>query len=94
MTIEFDALLQNQTWDLVPFSSTYNLLGSKWVLKSKCQVDGSLERCKARLVAKRFHQQPGLDYMETFSPIVKLVTIYLILSLVITHKWHLHQLDI
>lgn len=81
MHSEITALLHNQTWDLVPSSPSYNLLGSKWVLKSKCRADGSLERRKARLVAQGFHQQPGLDYTKTFSPVVKPVTITLLLSL-------------
>lgn len=84
MSLEFDALIRNQTWVLVPPSSSYNLLGSKWVLKTKSRVDGSLECRKARLVAQGFHQQPGLDYFETFSPIVKPITIRTILSLVVS----------
>ncbi|XP_042948877.1 uncharacterized mitochondrial protein AtMg00820-like [Carya illinoinensis] len=48
MATEIDALLSNKTWDLVPFSPSYNLLGSKWVLKTKRKSDGSLECCKLR----------------------------------------------
>ncbi|KAF5470864.1 hypothetical protein F2P56_011352 [Juglans regia] len=94
MQHEFQALLTNHTWDLVPPSPQFNILGSKWVLKTKRRADGSLERRKARLVAKGFHQQPGLDYFDTFSPVVKPVTIRLLLSLAVTSKWPLHQLDI
>lgn len=81
-------------WELVPPSSHFNLLGSKWVLKTKYRADGSLERRKASLVAKGFCQQSGLDYTETFSLVIKLVTIRTVLSLAVTRKWPLHQLDI
>ncbi|KAF5467794.1 hypothetical protein F2P56_012010 [Juglans regia] len=94
MAAEIDALLHNHTWDLVPSSPSYNLLGSKWVLKTKRKADGTLERRKARLVAQGYHQQPGLDYSETFSPVVKPTTIRLLLSLAVTSNWALHQLDI
>uniref|UniRef100_A0A2N9FV07 Reverse transcriptase Ty1/copia-type domain-containing protein n=1 Tax=Fagus sylvatica TaxID=28930 RepID=A0A2N9FV07_FAGSY len=81
MNEEFDALLQNGTWDLVPPSPTMNIIGCKWVFRIKHRADGSIERHKAWLVAKGFHQQPGLDYGETFSPVVKPVTICTVLSL-------------
>ncbi|XP_041011408.1 uncharacterized mitochondrial protein AtMg00820-like [Juglans microcarpa x Juglans regia] len=90
MVLEFQALLQNKKWDLVPASPSYNVLGAKWVLKSKCRVDGSLECRKARLVAKGFHQQPSLDYKEIFSPVVKPVTIRLLLSLAVSCRLSLH----
>ncbi|XP_041001357.1 uncharacterized mitochondrial protein AtMg00820-like [Juglans microcarpa x Juglans regia] len=87
MVVEFQALLQNQTWVLVPSSSDFNVLGSEWVLKTKRKSDGTLERRKARLVAKGFHQQPELDYTKTFNPVVKPVTIHLIISLAAASKW-------
>ncbi|KAF5465503.1 hypothetical protein F2P56_015508 [Juglans regia] len=84
MSTEITTLLHNQTWDLVPSSPDFNLLGSKLILKTKRRADGTLERCKARLVAQGFYEQPDLDYHETFSSVVKPVTIRLILSLVVT----------
>ncbi|KAF5470687.1 hypothetical protein F2P56_011184 [Juglans regia] len=56
--------------------------------------DGSIERRKARLVAKGFHQQIGIDYTETFSPVVKSSTIRLVLSITVARGWCLRQIDI
>ncbi|KAK1408451.1 hypothetical protein QVD17_40235 [Tagetes erecta] len=94
MQDEFDALQRNNTWTLVPSTSAPNLVGCKWVFRTKFKPDGSFDRFKARLVAKGFHQRPGLDYVETFSPVVKPATIRLILSLATSHNWCLRQLDI
>uniref|UniRef100_A0A2N9FV57 Uncharacterized protein n=1 Tax=Fagus sylvatica TaxID=28930 RepID=A0A2N9FV57_FAGSY len=94
MNLEFDALLKNHTWTLVPSHPSQNLIGCKWVFRIKRKADGSIERHKARLVAKGFHQQPGLDYDETFSPVIKPTTVRTVLSLAISSGWLLRQIDI
>lgn len=71
-----------------------NILPNKWVFKIKRHSDGSVERYKARLVANGFHQQEGVDYGETFSPVVKHSTIRLILALAINFGWSIRQLDV
>jgi hypothetical protein len=73
----------------VPPPSGQNIIGFRWVYKLKHNSDGSISRYKARLVAKGFHQQAGLDFDETFSPVVKLPTVRIILSLAAQHQWSL-----
>ena len=93
MEQEFQALLKNGTWQLVPSVSGVNIIDSKWVFKVKRHADGSIERYKARLVAKGFKQRYGLDYEDTFT-VIKPTTIRILLSLVVTRGWSLRQLDV
>ena len=87
-------MLKNDTWILVPPSPTQNLIGSKWIFRIKRKPDGTIDRYKARLVAKGYHQPPGIDFSETFSPVVKQASICLILSMAISFKWDIRQLDV
>ncbi|KAL4576014.1 hypothetical protein LXL04_012102 [Taraxacum kok-saghyz] len=93
MDSEFNALIQNQTWDLVPPYS-HTPIGCKWVFRIKRNPDGSISKYKARLVAKGFLQQRGKDYFDTFSPVTKPVTIRTIISIALAHNWPLRQLDV
>jgi len=81
MQVEFNALLKYYMWSLVPPTAAKNVVGCKGVFKLKKKADGSVECHKVRLVvAKGFHQHAGLDYGETFSPVVKPTTIRIVLS--------------
>jgi hypothetical protein len=92
MEAEFDALQKNQTWRLVPHPPGTNIVGSKWIFKTKFCLDGSVDKYKARLVARGFTQQYGIDYHDTFSPVVKPVTVRLVLSLAVSRGWCLRQI--
>ncbi|CAL9009623.1 unnamed protein product [Prunus brigantina] len=94
MTEEINALLKNHIWSLVPSSPSQNLIRCKWVFGIKRHSDGFIERYKARLVTKGFHQRPGTDYTETFSSVVKPAIIHTVLSLAISCGWSLRQLDV
>ncbi|CAH9081989.1 unnamed protein product [Cuscuta epithymum] len=94
MNTELQALEQNNTWTLVNLPPQQHTVGCKWVYKTKLKSDGTLERYKARLVAKGYTQEEGLDYFDTFSPVVKLTTVRLLLAIATTKHWFLQQLDI
>jgi len=94
MQDEFDALQKNSTWSLVPLPPNRKAIGCKWVFRVKENSDGTLNKFKARLVAKGFHQVQGFDFTETFSPVIKPITIRLILTLALSYKWPIQQLDV
>lgn len=94
MDKEFAALVHNKTWHLVPPQKGTNVIDCKWVYKIKRKADGIIDRYKARLVAKGFKQRYGIDYEDTFNPVVKAATIRLVLSLAVSQGWSLRQLDV
>ncbi|PKU83709.1 Retrovirus-related Pol polyprotein from transposon TNT 1-94 [Dendrobium catenatum] len=94
MQEEFEALQKQQTWILVPPPNDKPILGCKWTYKTKTLPDGKLDRYKARLVALGYDQQLGINYTKTFSPVAKMTTIRILLTLAVHRKWSILQLDI
>ena len=84
MEDKYLALLKNGTWSLVPPVPNTNIIDCKLVYRLKRDKEDAITRYKARFVAKGFHQKPGIDFHETFSPVVKSTTIQIVLSLAIT----------
>ena len=93
MEAEYAALLANRTWELVPRPPGANIVTGKWVFRVKYKPYGSLDRYKARWVARGFSQRPGIDFGETFSPVVKPATIRTVLVLAASRGWQAWQLD-
>ena len=92
MEEEMESMNANQVWDLVDLLSGRRSIGNKWILKIKRKADGSVERYKARLVSKGYTQEEEIDYEDTFSPIVRITSVRLILAIV-THL-DLYQKDV
>jgi len=86
--------LSNNTWSLNPLPSVCSAVGCKWIFRIKENHDGIVNHYKARLFVKGFLQQFCCDYCKTFSPLVKPVTIRIILTLVVTHNWFIQAFDI
>ncbi|KAJ0837766.1 putative RNA-directed DNA polymerase [Helianthus annuus] len=94
MNKEMDALFRNNTWVLADLPQGRKAIGCKWVYRVKYRSNGEVERFKARLVAKGFNQREGLDFGETFSPVVKMVTVRTVITLAVFYGWSLYQLDV
>lgn len=94
MDEEYDSLLRNHTWELVKPPSDQKVIDNRWVFKLKQNPDGSIDRYKARLVVRGFTQEFGIDYQETFSPVVKFTSIRAILALAASKRMKLRQFDV
>lgn len=91
---EYDSLVGNNTWELVPPPEGKNVVGSRWVFKVKGDADGSLQRFKARLVAQGYSQSKGIDYQEVFSPVARYNSISAFFAVANTCDWDIHQMDV
>ncbi|PKU73341.1 Retrovirus-related Pol polyprotein from transposon TNT 1-94 [Dendrobium catenatum] len=94
MQAEYDALHRQSTWTLVPPPTNKPVLGCKWAFKTKLLPNGQIDRYKARLVALGYDQKQGINYTETFSPVAKMRTIRLMLTVSLIRQWPMFQLDI
>ena len=91
---EFHSLIENETWELVELPHDRKPIGSKWVFKVKHSSSGEVERFKGHLVAKGYAQKHGLDYDETFSPVVRFSSIRALAAFAIQNDMQIHQMDV
>ncbi|GJY98870.1 putative RNA-directed DNA polymerase [Tanacetum coccineum] len=94
MNNEMQALNRNGTWVITDLPKGRRVVSCKWIYKIKYKSNGEVERYPLWLVARGFSQKEGLDYEETFLPVVKMVTVRCVLSLVVQNSWSVFQLDV
>ena len=94
MDEEIKMIEKNHTWELMQKPKDKEIIGLKWVYKIKYNEDGTILKHKARLVTKGYSQLPGVDFKETFSPVVHMETIRIVLALTAQLKLQVYQLDV
>ena len=94
MENEINSLKKNKVWSLVKLPQGKKAIGSKWIFKQKRDSDGNVERFKARLVAQGYNQTHGVDYDETFSPVVRFESIRAVIALAAKNGIQLQQMDV
>jgi hypothetical protein len=94
MDKEYQSLIDNKTWQLVDPPPHHSIISTKWIFWRKFKSDGSISRFKAHFVARGFSQQEGLDYSKTFSPVIKMTSLRILLALATLYDYHIHQMDV
>ncbi len=94
MDEEYSALMEKNTWDLVPLPKGRKLVRCRWIYRTKIAADGEIIKYKARLVTKGYSQVHGIDYTETFAPVAKTDSIRLVLANAASCGWEVHHMDV
>jgi hypothetical protein len=94
MMEDYQSTMKNDVWDIVPRLEGKSVVTSKWIYKIKHTADGSIEKYKARFVARGFSQKEGVDYMETFALVSMYTSIRVVISLASVMGWKIHQIDV
>src|SRR3954466_5224653 len=91
---EVESLESNKTWNLVDLPPGCKPIGCKWILKKKLKHDGTIDKYKARLVAKGFRQRENVDFFDTYSPVTRITSIRVLISIDAIYNLIVHQMDV
>nr|GEZ07536.1 ribonuclease H-like domain, reverse transcriptase, RNA-dependent DNA polymerase [Tanacetum cinerariifolium] len=94
MKVELDSINRNNTWELTTLPKGHKAISLKWVFKTKRDANGNIVKHKARLVAKCYIQEHGIDFEKVFAPVARMETIRLLLPIAANNKWEVHHLDV
>ena len=94
MMEEYNSIMKNGVWEVVPRPKEKSTVTSKWLYKIKHAADGSIEKFKARFIARAFSQVEGVDYDETFAPVARFSSIRAVIFVVTEMGWKIHQMDV
>ena len=94
MNSEMESISDNKVWELVELPEGKRIVGSKWVFKCKVGANGVIDRYKARLVAQGFSQRFGVDYDETFCPVVRFESLRTLIAAAVQKGLMIHQMDV
>ena len=94
MVEEYASIIKNDVWEIVPRPQNKSVVTSKWIYKIKHAADGSIDKHKARFVARGFSQKEGVDYEETFAPVARYTSIRTIIAIATQMGWRIHQMDV
>jgi hypothetical protein len=94
MVEEYDSIVRNDVWEVVLSPMGKSVVTSRWLYKTKYVADGSIEKHKARFVARGFSQIEGVDYDETFAPVARYTSIKSIIAIAAEMGWSIHQMDV
>ena len=94
MVEEYDSIMRNEVWEVVLRLEGKSVVTSRWIYKVKYVADGSIEKHKARFVARGFSQVEGIDYDETFAPVARYASIRIVIAIVAEMGWKIHKMDV
>ena len=94
MVEEYESIMRNDVWEVVPRPEGKLVVTSRWIYKVKYAADGNIEKHKARFVARGFSQVEGIDYDETFAPVARYTSIRTVMAIVAKIGWRIHQMDV
>jgi hypothetical protein len=94
MMEEYNSIMKNDVREVVPRPEGKSVVTSKWLYKLKHVADGSIEKYKARFVARGFSQVEGVNYDETFAPVSRYTSIRAVISIAAEMGWKIHQMDV